>query len=76
MLNPKPKEKRKERKTMTNAEINAYAGRLAKAIESIGYARLLMLPEQIKVTLQNTQDLALKVRMLENIADQVKRGKA
>ena len=41
------------------------------AIDKIGYARLLNLPEQIKELLKNTKDLKTKTELLEEIAKNI-----
>ena len=59
---------------MTSRELEIYAGRIARAVETIGYSRLLTLPKQITKPLQETNDVVLKTRMLEKIAYDVRRG--
>ena len=47
---------------MTSGDLDLYAGRLAKAVEAIGYGRLLTLPKPIIEALQETTDVVAKVK--------------
>jgi len=60
---------------MTSEELDMYAGRLAKAVERIGYGRLLTLPKPIIEALQGTNDVIVKVKMLEHIAFEIRMGR-
>lgn len=60
---------------MTSGELDLYAGRLAKAVETIGYGRLLTLPKPIIEALQGTNDVVAKVKMLEHIAFEMRMGR-
>lgn len=48
--------------------MTALEKRYQVAIDKIGHARLLNLPEQIKELLKNTKDLKTKTELLEEIA--------
>ena len=60
---------------MTSGELDLYAGRLAEAVEAIGYGRLLTLPKPIIEALQGTDDVVAKVKMLEHIAFEMRMGR-
>ena len=60
---------------MASGELDLYAGRLAKAVEAIGYGRLLTLPKPIIEALQGTDDVVAKVKMLEHIAFEMRMGR-
>jgi len=48
-------------------EVDEYVARLTSAIQTIGYVRLMTLPNSTKATIQNTTDLKKKVKILEGI---------
>ena len=48
-------------------EVDEYVARLTSAIQTIGYARLMTLPNSTKTTIQTTTDLKKKVKILEGI---------
>lgn len=52
--------------------MTALEKRYQVAIDKIGHARLLNLPEQIKELLKNTKDLKTKTELLEEIAKNIK----
>lgn len=49
------------------SETDEYVARLTNAIQTIGYVRLMTLPNSTKTTIQNTTDLKKKVKILEGI---------
>lgn len=53
------------------AKMTALEKRYQVAIDKIGHARLLNLPEQIKELLKNTKDLKTKTELLEEIAKNI-----
>lgn len=49
------------------SETDEYVDRLTSAIQTIGYVRLMTLPNSTKTTIQTTTDLKKKVKILEGI---------
>lgn len=54
--------------------MSGYEWELSSLIREIGYARLLNLPKQIRDLLKETTDLAVKVKMLREIAKVYRTG--
>ena len=51
--------------------MNVTEERYQKALQKIGYARMLSLPDSIKTILKEVTDLETKTKMLEEIAARI-----